>query len=150
MKAPAIGVRLVLQSDKSIRWSAPLEDRRVKEMSKKLGPIDNPRSRASEVGVRIHGVHAAVPDRRKRGRARIAEKLSSLLGCLCQLATTGHDDQDFWRPLQHVTPRYANGIRALSPEFIDAARDPHHLGHPMTGTVDRIDPFHTEDAGTSR
>ena len=150
MKAPAIAVRLVLQPEKSIRWSAPLEGRRVKEMSKKLGPIDDPRSRASEIGVRIHRVHAAVSDRRKLGRARIAEKLSSLLGSLCQFATAGHDDQNFWRPTEHVTPRDANGVRALSPEFVDAARDPHHLGNPMPGTVDRINPLHAEDAGPSR
>src|SRR6266446_5126223 len=100
MKAPAIGVRLVLQSDKSIRWSAPLEDRRVKEMSEKLGPLDDPWSRTSEVGVCIHRIDASVSDRRQLGRSRVAEEFLCVLGGLCQFATAGHDDQDLWRPLQ--------------------------------------------------
>src|SRR5207302_1173768 len=49
-----------------------------------------------------------------------------------------------------ILPRDANGISAVTSEFVRAAGDSHHFGHPMAAAIDRVYPLHAEHPRPTR
>ena len=113
-------------------------------MSQKFRSLNDPWPWPRKIGVRVHYIHTVIAHCRYIGPMRVGKKLSRLISSLLQAKTARHNDHDLRSPLENVIPMYANGIGPLTGEFVDTACNADHFWHPMTTTVDGIDPFHAK------
>jgi hypothetical protein len=74
-----IGTEWALYSPKRSLRSVPFKENRMKEMSEKLGSLDDPWPRSCKIGARIHRIDAVFLDSREIEPIRIIEQLSCAL-----------------------------------------------------------------------
>src|SRR5687768_18375712 len=116
----------------------------MNKMRQKLCAIDDSRSWASKIRVRIHSVHSLLTHSRKIKPTTIVYKPVRLFDHLLEIEATGSNNQNSRRPFHYVLPEDTNRILALGRKRINAACDSHHLRDPMPATIDGIQPLHTK------
>src|SRR5918911_4518583 len=110
----------------------------MEQVREKLGSFDDSWSGSREIRVRVHRVDATVPNSRYVSPAFIQFEALRFRHGLGKIETARHDDQDFRRPAQNISPGDPDRIGAFTAHSIDAAGNPNHLRNPMPTAIDRV------------
>src|SRR5205085_12258699 len=113
------------------------------QLRQQLCAFNHAWTRPREIRVRINSVDATISHGRQivEWRIAVAEDAPDLLHRLLPVEATGHDDQNFRRPRYALLPRDAHRLATLAPELVNAAGEPHQLGHPVTPRTNRSEPL---------
>jgi len=108
-------------------------------MGEQFRSFDNSKTGPGEIGVCVNCIDAPIANSRKVRPAGIFLQQRRLLDDLIKIEPARRNDQNFRRPLQHIVPGNANGISTRLTKSVNAAGNLHHLGHPVSTAIDRIE-----------
>ena len=124
------------------------EETGVQDFGQDAGRFDQTRARAVEELVAVRQIDAAFADGPQLVPSRIADQRRQLLPRAGDVEAAGHEGDHVGIARDQLIPVEPGRMFARRAEQVASAGDFHHLGDPVAGRHQRVDPFDAGDRGT--